>query len=123
MKRLCISIALLITVIAGGVWSSYYIRQADMRIQQLGSQIREKALCGEGAAEDIDALCTLWEKHCRVLAFIENTNSIADISGEMSRLPALADADPPELVRQIDVICALCDLLSERQQPHLRSVL
>lgn len=123
MKRLYISIALLLAVLSGGIWSAVYIERSNDKIQYLGEQIREEALRDEDASNEIAELCAFWEKHSRVLAFIENTGGISSVSAEMSRLPALADAGSPDLVQQIDVVCAQCDLLAERHQLHLRSLL
>lgn len=123
MKRLMISVVLLAVLLASGVFSAVYVKDANERIQILCRHIREEAVSGENTADDIGQLCSFWDEHCRVLAFVENSSNVAAVSAEISRLPALAQADPNELIEQIDSICEQCRLLAERQLPHIRSLL
>ena len=123
MNRLYISIFLLIVVLAGGIGSVVYIEAADDRIQYLGKQIKEEAARGEDTTEEVAELCEFWEHHRMVMAYIENSGNIASISAEISRLPALAEENSPDLVQQVDSVCVQCALLSERQFPYIRSML
>lgn len=123
MKRLYISIFLLLTLLAGGIASVVYIEAADDRIQYLGGQIKEEAARGEDTTREVAELCEFWERHRGVLTYIENSGNIASISAEISRLPALAEDNSPDLIQQVDSVCAQCALLSERQFPYVRSLL
>lgn len=123
MKRLYISIFLLLLVLAGGISSVVYIEAADDRIQYLGEQIKAEAARGEDTTQEVAELCEFWERHRMVMAYIENSGSIASISAEISRLPALAEENSPDLVQQVDSVCVQCALLSERQFPYIHSML
>lgn len=123
MTRLYISIFLLLTLLAGGIGSVVYIEAADDKIQYLGEQIRAEAARGEDTAQEVAELCDFWERHRTVMAYIENSGNIASISAEISRLPALAAENSPDLIQQVDSVCAQCALLSERQFPYIRSML
>ena len=123
MKRLYISIALLLTVLAGGIASSLYIEKADDDIQRLGADIRRAAARGEDTSDEAAELCRYWESYSRVLSCIENSSAITAITAEISRLPALAADNSPDLVPQLDAVLAQCRTLSARQWPHLHSLL
>ncbi|MBQ8965468.1 DUF4363 family protein [Ruminococcus sp.] len=123
MKRLYISIVLLLTVLAGGIASSLYIESADDDIQRLGEDIRQAAARGEDTSDEAAKLCQYWESYSRVLSCIENSSAITAITAEMSRLPALAADSSPDLVPQLDAVLAQCRTLSARQWPHLYSLL
>ena len=123
MKRLYISIIMLVTVFACGMGSVVYIRNANERIQYLGGLIRSEAIRGGDCTDEVADLCRCWEDHCRIMAFIENSGNVAAISAEVSRLPALAESRSPDLIQQVDAVCAQCSLAAQRQYPHWRSVL
>lgn len=123
MKRLLISLTLLTSILAAGILSAAYTRNANTRIQSLCAEIREQALADADPSAAITELCTCWQEHCKILSFLENFNSVSAISSEMSRLPALATGAPSDLVEQIDFISEQCRLLSRRHLPSLHSLL
>ena len=123
MKRLLISLTLLTSILAAGILSAAYIRNANTQIQSLCAEIREQTLTNADPSAAITELCTCWQEHCKILSFLENFNSVSAISAEMSRLPALATAAPSDLVEQIDFISEQCRILSRRHLPSLRSLL
>ena len=123
MKRLLISLTLLTTILTAGIFSAAYVRNTDVRIQNLCAEIREQVISDTDPSAAITELCTCWQEHCKILSFLENFNSVTAISSEMSRLPALASADPADLIQQIDSISEQCRLLSQRHLPNLHSLL
>ena len=123
MKRLLISLTLLTTILTAGIFSAAYVRNTDVRIQDLCVEIRGQVLSDTDPSAAIAELCTCWQNHCKILSFLENFNSVTAISAEMSRLPALASADPADLIEQIDSISEQCRLLSQRHLPSLHSLL
>ncbi|SFC72982.1 DUF4363 family protein [Ruminococcus albus] len=123
MKRLLICLTLLTTILAAGIFSAAYVRNTNARIQDLCAEIREQVISDTDPSSAITELCTCWQEHCKILSFLENFNSVTAISAEMSRLPALASADPADLIEQIDSISEQCRLLSQRHLPSLHSLL
>jgi len=123
VKRLYLSIFLLALLTAGSIFSAAYIGRENDRLQKLCADIREEVLRGEDTSEEVEALCDEWERHCKIMAFIENAANISAVTAEVARLPALSQTNSPDLIQQVDAVSAQCALLAERQYPHIRSVL
>lgn len=123
MKRQIISMILLALALCAGTASALYIRAADRRIQYLCDAIREEALRGEDTSEEVEALCAYWEKCCGVLAYIENSGNVANITAEISRLPAMTADDTVVLLQQTDAVSTQCRLMTERHLPYPRSIM
>ena len=123
MKRLYLSIILLALLTAGGILSTVYIVHENDLLQSLCADIRAEALRGEDTSDEVEALCDEWERHCKIMAFIENASNLANVTAEVARLPALSQTNSPDLIQQTDAVSAQCAMLAERQFPHLRSVM
>lgn len=123
MKRIIISIILILSILTGSALSLGYTKKTAAKLHALEENIRAAQQSGGDAQQEIERFCECWEGCYDKLSLCENANELETIDESISRLKAIARDDKDAMSAELDSICRGLDMMCQRQSPSLYSVL
>lgn len=122
MKRIIISVVLIVSILAGSVLSLWFTKRTIGQMHMLEESIRTAQENGKSTQTETERFCRYWNRYCDKLSLTENSNELESIDESISRLKAIAEDSPEEMNAELDSICRHLDMLYQRQLPNFYSV-
>ncbi len=122
MKRLMISIILIIATLTGSCLAIAAINKGNREIFAAADEIKAAVNSGKDAAAQVDELCRLWEKYSVRMSCIENANYLNSIASSVYRLRSMNDNSTEDFFAELDSICGQINELYQKQLPYLHVI-
>ena len=122
MKRLVISICILVFIALLSVGSVVTIKLCNEHLDRLVSDAEQAYLCGGDTQQALDELEEFWDKYYLALTYFSAEPTMSDMSRAVKKLPDLLRADSDDFLAELNSIRHWAKLLYDTQFPDLSSI-
>ena len=122
MKRLYISIAILVFIALLSAGSVLAIKKGNERLFGLTAAARQAYETGGDTKKALDELEDYWESYYLMMSYITAEPTMADMSRAVKKLPELYKAGSDDFLAELNSISDWAQLLYDTQFPDLSSI-
>ena len=122
MKRLVISICILVFIAALSVGSVVMIKLGNEQLGELVESTEQAYLSGGNTEKALDELESFWDKYYLALSYFSAEPTMADMTRAVKKLPDLYKAGSDDFLAELKSIKSWAELLYETQFPDLSSI-
>lgn len=115
MRHLCISAAILLSVVSFSWWSVRTVEQVAEETKMLVLQAQETA-----ARETLDAAEACWEAHSGFLCLVLRHDQVEAVTGTLARLKASTEQD--DFYSTCAELLVTLEHIAEAERPKLRNI-
>ncbi|MGN0601737.1 MAG: DUF4363 family protein [Oscillospiraceae bacterium] len=123
MKRITVSIGIIIAIIIGSVLSLYFMdknnREMFDRIDRITSMYSQQS---EGITKEIEDLQDYWEEYYVRYSYVTQCSTLDDISYSVAKLKSVYEQQSDEFIPECESIKYRVRRIYDRQFPHFYSV-
>lgn len=125
MKRLIISVIILVLIISGSTYSLYVFDKKNDEItghiDYIDTLYKENKT--DEAEEELTRLDRFWDEYYNFMSFIVQSTKLEDISLSVSKLKYLLNMDSDEFLSECESIKRGIEMIYDSEYPHIHSVL
>ena len=122
MKRLYISIAILVFIALLSAGSVLAIKKGNERLFGLAAAARQAYETGGDTKKALDELEDYWESYYLMMSYITAEPTMADMSRAVKKLPELYKAGSDDFLAELNSISDWAQLLYDTQFPDFSSI-
>lgn len=123
MKRLYISLAIFIVIIAVGLLSIYLISNANSKLYGEIENVITRYKNGEELMPHIDSLDRAFVNYSRLVGSFSSDEKIQQIEESISRLRAMYEADSDEFLAECYLVRTIAEEILAEQKPTVQRLL
>ena len=122
MKRLYISITILVFIALLSAGSVFAIKKGNERLNELVSLTRQAYGSGGDTKKALDELEDFWDGYYLMLSYITAEQTMTDMNRAVKKLPDLYEAGSDDFLAELSSISSWAQLLYDTQFPDLSSI-
>ncbi len=123
MKRLYISLVIIILIIAIGIMSIYLIAAQNQKLYGEIDNVISKYAEGADITQDIEALESTFRSYNRLVGSISSDERIQQIEESISRLKAMYIAQSDEFLAECYLVKTIAKEILDEQKPTVQRLL
>ena len=122
MKRLWISIVILVFIALAAGTSVYAIKRSNEHLCELTSRAEQAYRQGGDVASALAELEDCWDDYYLLMSYIVAEPTMTDITRTVKKLPALYEQGSDDFLAELQSISSWAQMLYDTQFPDLSSV-
>lgn len=122
MKRLCISIAIMLCVVFICVYSVSRLKEGNRQLFDYISRTRQAYLENKDAAPALEQLTEYWKKHFLLLSYTTTGSGLEQMSLTVAKLPRLMQSRSAEFLGELDALEHWAKLVYDNNYPRVSAI-